>query len=200
MELVQAAKGEAQADSPRPEPVSTEPTSPVEAPATINVPAQFLTEIHGKVFVQYAGLLAMAHERGLVNLSAHFMSVTGHRGPFSDDFARQPPPDPAAFGMPSEDDGSRTDVMLAQNIIGTTHYEPDFAALRAAPTRIVIAAGEESEGEMANRGAVAVAERLGMKPVLFPSHHGGFLGGEFGWPGKPDEFAAKLRDVLSAPS
>src|SRR5262249_35499643 len=36
----------------------------------------FLSEIHGKQFVQYAGLLAMAHEKGLVNLSAHFISVT----------------------------------------------------------------------------------------------------------------------------
>jgi len=131
---------------------------------------------------------------------AHFMSVTSHRGPFPDDFSRQPAPDPAAFGMPTEDDGSRTDVMLAQNIIGTTHYEPDFAALRAAPTRIVIAAGEESEGEMANRGAFAVAEKLGTTPVIFPSHHGGFLGGEYGWPGKPDEFAAKLREVLGSAS
>jgi hypothetical protein len=54
-----------------------EPTSPVEVPGTTtpHIPAQFLTEIHGKVFVQYAGLLAMAHERGLVNLSAHFISV-----------------------------------------------------------------------------------------------------------------------------
>src|SRR6266567_4958720 len=57
------------------EPVSTE--SPVEVPgtATAHIPAQFLTEIHGKQFVQYAGLLAMAHDRGLVNLSAHFISV-----------------------------------------------------------------------------------------------------------------------------
>ena len=38
--------------------------------------SQFLTTIHGRVFVQYAGLLAMAHDRGLVNLSAHFISVT----------------------------------------------------------------------------------------------------------------------------
>jgi hypothetical protein len=98
--------------------------------------------------------------------------------------------------MPTEDDGSRTDVMLAQNLISTTHYEPDFDALRAASTRIVIAAGSESEGEMANRGAHAVAERLGTEPVIFPSHHGGFLGGEYGWPGEPDAFAAKLRDVL----
>ena len=67
---------EAQAENPRPEPVS--PESPVEVSSTTaaHIPAQFLTEIHGKVFVQYAGLLAMAHERGLVNLSAHFISVT----------------------------------------------------------------------------------------------------------------------------
>jgi hypothetical protein len=70
---------EAQAEETRPEPVSPEPTSPVEASGTTtaHIPAQFLTEIHGKMFVQYAGLLAMAHERGLVNLSAHFISVSG---------------------------------------------------------------------------------------------------------------------------
>jgi pimeloyl-ACP methyl ester carboxylesterase len=131
---------------------------------------------------------------------AHFMVVTGHRGPFPDGFADQPAPDPATFGMPTDDDGNRTDVMLAQNIIGTTHYEPDFDALRAAPTRIIVAAGAESEGEMASRGAHAVAERLGTTPVIFPSHHGGFMGGEFGWPGEPDAFAAKLREVLSSES
>lgn len=127
---------------------------------------------------------------------AHFIAITSHRGPFPDDFASQPAPDPAMFGMPTEDDGTRTDVLLAQNIIGTTHYEPDFDALRRASTRIVIAAGAESEGEMANRGGHAVAGRLGQKPEIFPSHHGGFLSGESGWGGDPDAFAAKLRDVL----
>jgi pimeloyl-ACP methyl ester carboxylesterase len=127
---------------------------------------------------------------------AHFMAITSHRGEFPDDIASQPAPDPAQFGMPTEDDGNRTDVMLAQNIIGTTHYEPDFEALKRASTRIVMAAGKESEGEMANRGAYAVAERLGTEVVVFPSHHGGFLGGEYGWPGEPDAFAAKLREVL----
>jgi pimeloyl-ACP methyl ester carboxylesterase len=129
---------------------------------------------------------------------AHFIAITSHRGAFPDDIARRPAPDPAMFGMPTEDDGSRTDVLLAQNIINTTHYEPDFGALRAASTRIVIAAGSESEGEMANRGAHAVAERLGTEPVIFPSHHGGFLGGEYGWHGEPEAFAATLRDVLEA--
>jgi hypothetical protein len=32
--------------------------------------------LHGKPFVQYAGLLALAHERGLVSLKASFISVT----------------------------------------------------------------------------------------------------------------------------
>ena len=62
----------------------------------------------------------------------------------------------------------------------------------------MIAAGADSEGEMANRGAHALAERLGTEAVIFPSHHGGFLGGEYGWAGEPDEFAAKLRDILKA--
>ena len=46
---------------------------------------------------------------------------------------------------------------------------------------------------MAHRGAEAVAQRLGTTPVTFPSDHGGFLGGEYGQTGKPDEFAAELR-------
>jgi pimeloyl-ACP methyl ester carboxylesterase len=129
---------------------------------------------------------------------AHFIAITGHRGEFPDDIASQPGPDPSAFSMPTEDNGDRTDVMLAQSIFGTTHYEPDFDALRRASTTIIVAAGTESDGEMANRGAYAVAERLGMKPVVFPSHHGGFLGGEYGWGGDPDAFAAKLREVLAA--
>jgi pimeloyl-ACP methyl ester carboxylesterase len=127
---------------------------------------------------------------------AHFIAVVMHRGPFDQKFLEQPAPDPAMFGMPAQDDGSRDDVLLAQNMISCTHYEPDFDALRAAPTRIVMAAGEESAGEMANRGAFAVAEQLGTKPVAFPSGHGGFLGGEYGQTGKPDEFAAKLREVI----
>jgi pimeloyl-ACP methyl ester carboxylesterase len=129
---------------------------------------------------------------------AHFIALTSHRGPFTAEVASQPAPDPAMFGMPTEDDGSRTDPLLGQNLITSTHYGPDFDALRSASTRIVIAAGEESEGQLANRGAFAAAERLGTKPVSFPSDHGGFLGGEYGQTGKPDTFATKLREVLAA--
>jgi pimeloyl-ACP methyl ester carboxylesterase len=128
---------------------------------------------------------------------AKFMAISSHKGEFAESAADQPAPDPAAFGLPAEDDGSRDDPMLGPNLIHTTHYEYDFDALRAADTRIVVGAGEESEGEMPHRGAVAVAGRLGLETVIFPSHHGGFLGGEFGWAGDPDAFGPKLREVLA---
>src|SRR5262244_3153772 len=48
--------------------------TPVETPQS--VPAQYITYLHGKPFVRYAGLLALAHERGLVSLKARLMSVT----------------------------------------------------------------------------------------------------------------------------
>ena len=72
---------------------------------------------------------------------AKFIAVIGHKGPIPDDWPDRPAPDPATFGLPTEDDGSRNDVLFGQNIIATTHYRPDFEALRAASTRIVLAAG-----------------------------------------------------------
>ena len=128
---------------------------------------------------------------------ARFIGVVSHQGPFTAEDASAPAPDPAMFGLPAQDDGNRTDPLLFQNIITCTGYEPDIDALRAASTRIVLAAGEESEGQLAHRGAYAAAERLGTTPVRFPSDHGGFLGGEYGQAGKPVEFAAKLREVLA---
>ena len=138
--------------------------------------------------------------RGFGAGMAHFIAVSSHQGPFTAEIAGRPPPDPAMFGLPATDDGSRTDPLLGQNMLTSIDYEPDFDALGSASTRIVLAAGEESDGQLPSRGAVAVAERLGTTPVVFPSHHGGFLGGEYGQTGDPDAFAAKLREVLAAGS
>ena len=129
---------------------------------------------------------------------AQFISLVGHKGEIPSDWASQPPPDPAMFGLPTADDGSRDDALVGQNIITCTHDEPDIDALRAAPTTIVVAVGAESEGELAHRGGEALAQRLGLTPETFPSDHGGFLGGEYGQTGKPDEFAAKLREVIES--
>jgi pimeloyl-ACP methyl ester carboxylesterase len=128
---------------------------------------------------------------------AHFMQVVMHRGPFTADDAAAPPPDPATFGMPGDDDGNRNDLMLAHNVVYLTSYEPDFDAIKRAPTRVVIGVGAASHGELAQRGGEAVAERLGIAATPFPGDHGGFLGGEYGQMGEPDAFAAKLREVLA---
>jgi pimeloyl-ACP methyl ester carboxylesterase len=127
---------------------------------------------------------------------ARFISLVMHKGPFTDDWAAQPAPDPAMFGLPTEDDGSREDPLLGQNMASSTHHEHDFDAIRTASTRVVIAAGADSDGELAQRAALAAAARLGVDPVIFPSNHGGFLGGEYGQTGEPEAFAARLRQVL----
>jgi pimeloyl-ACP methyl ester carboxylesterase len=134
---------------------------------------------------------------GMGPAMAKFITIVGYQGEIPADYADQPAPDPAMFGLPTTDDGSRDDALLGQNIRGCTSYQPDFDALAKATDRIVIAGGQESVGQLAYRGGQAVAERLGITPVMFPSNHGGFLGDEYGMPGKPEEFAARLREVLA---
>lgn len=127
---------------------------------------------------------------------ASFIAMTSWQGEFTDDYFAQPAADPAQFGMPTEDDGSRDDPLLSDRSWAVSGYRPDVAALAAAPTRIVIAVGEESVGTFTGRTSEAAAALLGQRATVFPSHHGGFLGGEYGYPGRPEAFARKLRDVL----
>lgn len=125
-----------------------------------------------------------------------FMAMTAWQGEFTDAYFAQPAPDPAAFGMPAEDDGKRDDPLLSDRSWAVSGYRPDVEALTAAPTRVVIAVGEETGDTFTGRTAAATAALLGQEAAVFPSHHGGFLGPEFGYPGKPEEFAARLREVL----
>jgi pimeloyl-ACP methyl ester carboxylesterase len=127
---------------------------------------------------------------------AAFIAMSSWRGEFTDEYFAKPAPDPAQLGMPTEDDGSRDDPLLSDRSWAVSGYRPDVDALAAAPTRIVIAVGEESEGTFTGRTAVATAELLGQQATVFPSHHGGFLGGEHGYAGQPEAFAHKLRSVL----
>jgi hypothetical protein len=77
---------------------------------------------------------------------AAFIAMTSWHGEFTDDYFAQPTPDPAQFGTPGQDDGSRDDPLLSDRSWAVSSYRPDVDALAAAPTRIVIAVGEESEG------------------------------------------------------
>jgi clorobiocin biosynthesis protein CloN7 len=86
-----------------------------------------------------------------------------------------------------------TDHFLAHLIQPTTRYRPDIAALRAAPARIVVAAGATSTGQLANRCAVALASQLGTPVAEFPGDHGGFVA-------MPEQFGRELARVLGEAS
>jgi hypothetical protein len=122
---------------------------------------------------------------------AKFIAFTSLRGPVPSDFTDRPA-NPADFGLPADDDGSRDHPLLGPHMLYVTEFEPDFEALGNIPTRLVVAGGADSEGTFPYRGAVAVAERLGLELTTFPSHHAGF-----GPQGNPDAFAATLRHVLT---
>ncbi len=127
---------------------------------------------------------------------AKFIALVSYQGELSSDYAGQPAPDPAMFGLPAEDDGSRDDPLVGQNIVTCNTYRHDFDALRAGSTRVVIGVGATSGQMIAGRAGLAVAGRLGTPPVTFPGGHDGFLGGEYGGMGEPDAFAATLHKVL----
>ncbi|MFJ6142188.1 alpha/beta fold hydrolase [Streptomyces anulatus] len=145
-----------------------------------------------------AGVRDAYEKRGWGAGMAAFVAMTSWEGEFTDAYFAQPDPDPAAFGMPTEDDGTRDDPLLSDRSWAISDYRPDVDALASAATRVVIAVGEESRAVQTGRTSEAAAELLGQRVTVFPSHHGGFLDGEFGYPGKPDEFAARLREVLDA--
>ncbi|AEA26376.1 alpha/beta fold hydrolase [Pseudonocardia benzenivorans] len=144
------------------------------------------------------GFLDAYRAKGFGAGMAAFIAMTSWQGEFTDAYFARPTPDPAMFGMPSEDDGSRDDPLLSDVSLAVTDYVPDVAALSAAPTRIVVGVAEESGESFTGRTARALAARLGQEAVVFPSHHGGFTGGDGPYAGKPAEFAARLREVLDA--
>ena len=127
---------------------------------------------------------------------AKFIAIAGYQGPVPAGYLDQPAPDPAAFGLPARDDGSRDDPLVGLNMPSCIVYEHDFAALRAVPARIVLGRGEDTGEALTARAATAFAERLGTEPAMFPGGHTGFCDVP-GMPGKPEAFATTLRDVLT---
>src|SRR5690606_7978464 len=80
-----------------------------------------------------------AYERGGWGAGmAAFIAMTTWQGEFTDAYFAGPAPDPATFGLPTEDDGSRDDPLLSARSWAVSSFQPDADALRTAPTRIVI--------------------------------------------------------------
>jgi hypothetical protein len=69
---------------------------------------------------------------------------------------------------------TNSEFFLAHLLAPTIEHIPDVAALQAATTRIVVGVGEASQGQMPDRAALALAERLVTSPVTFPGDHQGF--------------------------
>lgn len=136
-------------------------------------------------------------ERGFGAGMAAFIQLTSWQGEFTDDYFAQPPPDPAQFGLPTEDDGSRDDPLLSDRSDDVTSDRPDLDALRSGAVRLVLGVGEETGDAITARTTRAVAAALDLPVTMFPSHHGGFGSAEGPWPGKSVEFGARLAEVLT---
>jgi pimeloyl-ACP methyl ester carboxylesterase len=160
-------------------------------------PLLTLLEDHDVALRVQADIVATYERAGFGPAMAKFIQLVMHTGPLTPDYLDQPAPDPSAFGLPVDDDGSRDDLLLSHNLAMPV-FEPDIAALRASSVRIVPAIGERGEGTLARRGGQALAAALGVEPVVFPGDHGGFVANQWSPGNDPAAFAATLRRVLLA--
>jgi len=150
-----------------------------------------------RAFAAERAVQQIYRERGWGAGMAAFIALTSWQGEFTDAYLASPPTDPAQFGLPTDDDGNRGDPLLSGIANAITAYRPDVDAVTTAPTRVVVAAGVESRNTLTWRTSDATAAVLGVPLTEFPSHHGGFLGPEFGQAGQPEAFAARLHEVLA---
>jgi clorobiocin biosynthesis protein CloN7 len=122
-------------------------------------------------------------DKAMQKFMAH-TGVTGGPQPGQDAPQWQPSPEQTARMR------ATIEMFLAHLLRPTTGYQPDIEALRAAATRIVVAGGTTSKGQLAHRTGVALAGRLGTPVTDFPGDHGGFRS-------HPEEFARVLDKTLT---
>jgi pimeloyl-ACP methyl ester carboxylesterase len=106
----------------------------------------------------------------------------------------QDPPQPPGDLMPEMAEAmarmqGNMDFFLEHMWLPLGAYTPDISRLRSLP--ITVAVGEASEGQLAYRAALALAEQLGKEPTVFPGGHSG-IGSQ------PEAFAGRLHEVLGA--
>jgi pimeloyl-ACP methyl ester carboxylesterase len=158
-------------------------------------PLVTLLEDHETALKVNADIVDTYQQRGYGPAMAKFVKLVMHPGPLPDNYLDQPAPDPVQFGFPPHDDGSRDDLLLSRNL-AMRPFEPDAQALLASASHIVPAIGAEGEGTMARRGGEALAELLGLEPVVFPGDHGGFAANEWSAGNDPTGFARRLCELL----
>jgi len=161
-------------------------------------PALTLLEDGPVAIAAYADIVATYQRQGFGPAIAKFVQLVMHEGLLPADYLDRPAPDPAQFGFPTDDDGSRDDLLLSGNL-AMPQFTPDAEALRGSGVRIVPAIGALGEGGLARRGGEAVAALLGVEPAIFPGDHGGFAANEWSPDNDPAAFAARLRSLLDGP-
>ncbi|WP_277207271.1 alpha/beta fold hydrolase [Isoptericola croceus] len=149
-----------------------------------------------------ADIVATYEESGFGPAMAKFIRLVFTTEPLTEAYLDQPAPDPAQFGMPTEDDGRRDDLLLGRSLSTMPRWEPPLddvrALLRDGDLRVLPAIGAASPpGALASRGAAALAQELGTRPVVFPGDHGGFAKNEWSPDNDPPAFWARLREVLA---
>jgi clorobiocin/coumermycin A biosynthesis protein CloN7/CouN7 len=116
----------------------------------------------------YATYRADGADKAMQKFFVH-AGLTGAMGRAADAPRWQPSPEQMARMR------AANETFLEHLLRPTTCYRPDIEALRAAPTRIVVAAGAASKGQLPNRTAAALAGRLGTTVTDFPGDHVGFM-------------------------
>ncbi len=122
------------------------------------------------------------HREGLPAAMQKFMATAGFDTGDSESGPPQPPPSEQDLA-----DGAR---FLDHELLGTTRYLPDIAALTSSSTRVLVGLGVDSGGLTTYRTSIALAELLGTPTVEFPGDHGGFMS-------QPQKFAETLEKVLA---
>jgi pimeloyl-ACP methyl ester carboxylesterase len=118
---------------------------------------------------------------------------------FADNGLADEPPGsdaPPEFDMPPEAAetfarvSGNFEYWLAHGLMPLSLYRPDIDALRKGQPRIVVGIGEQSGGQIIEQMGIALADKLGVEPILFPGDHMGFGS-------HVEAFAATLHRALS---
>jgi pimeloyl-ACP methyl ester carboxylesterase len=136
-----------------------------------------------------AELQALHREKGVGAALARFLADNGLGAE-----ANSGPAWPRAASDPEEEATNarflnNLDMFFAHVIEPLNRYRPDISALRRSPTRLVVAAGTESAGQLPHRAATALADALMVPLTELPGDHRGFAN-------QPEPFVRALGRLL----
>lgn len=80
---------------------------------------------------------------------------------------------------------------FAHELRESTFWNPDLERLRTSPVDIVLGIGEQSTGQLCDRTTTALATAIERPVTRFSGDHTGFVD-------SPEDFAVRLREILSA--